>query len=125
MQSLRAAEVEQLMLFGREFAPAPESSIDFNVAQGVNETRLTGNGEEHTKQTKRIGMFKVTISVDPSRGDYEFLAEKATAATRGPCSFRYVGYTYSGDMTVQGELSPVTGEGTMEITVAGKNFGIQ
>ena len=123
MPTVRAADCEQIMLYGREFDPAPEGNITYRLSGKENESRPTGNGGLHTKQTNKLGGFEnLDISVDPSRQDIEFLQEKANGGEPGPCSFRFLGLTYSGDLTIQGAIDPTTGDGTVSLSAMGITF---
>jgi len=111
------------MIGGREFDPAPETNVTYRLAGWTNESSPTGNGGMHTTQKRKLGGFEsLTISVDPSRQDIEFLQEKIDAGEPVPCSMVFAGYTYAGNLTIQGELDPNTGDGQVEIAALGPKF---
>lgn len=123
MATVRASDITQLMIGGREFDPAPETNVTYRLAGWSNESSPTGNGGMHTVQRRKLGGFEsLTLSVDPSRQDIEFLQEKIDAGEPVPMSFAFAGYTYSGNLTIQGELDPNTGDGQVEIAALGPKF---
>ncbi|KKL99367.1 hypothetical protein LCGC14_1815100, partial [marine sediment metagenome] len=84
----------------------------------------TGNGGMHTIQRLKLGGFdSLPLSVDSSRGDVEFLQGKADAGEPGPCSMTLInGEAYAGNLALQGEIDPNTGDGQVEITALGSKF---
>ncbi len=124
MATVRGGDIIQVMLFGREFDVAADSNVTYRLSGRQNESTPTGNGGMHTTQRQKLGGFdSLPISVDPSRGDVEFLQEKANAGEPGPCSMTLInGITYSGNLTIQGEIDPNTGDGQVEISALGPKF---
>ncbi len=120
----RGGDIIQLMLFGREFDVAADSNVTYRLAGRSNESTPTGNGGMHTVQRRKIGGFdSLPISVDPSRQDVEFLQGKADLGEPGPCSMTLInGIAYAGNLALQGEIDPNTGEGQLEITALGSKF---
>jgi len=124
MATVRGGDILQVMLFGREFEPVTEANVTYRLSGRTNESKPTGNGGVHTIQKLKLGGFEsLPISVDPSRGDVEFLQEKADAGEPGPCSMTLIsGVAYAGNLTIQNEIDPNTGDGQVEITAYGAKF---
>lgn len=122
--TVRGGDILQLMLYGREFDPIAESNVTYRLAGRSNESTPTGNGGMHTVQKQKLGGFdSLPISVDSSRQDVEFLQEKADAGEPGACSMTLInGDAYAGNLTIQGEIDPNTGDGQAEITALGAKF---
>lgn len=124
MATVRSGDILQLMIGGREFDPAPESNVTYRLAGFTNESSPTGNGTMHTTQRRKLGGFEsLPLSVDPSRGDIEFLQEKANDGDSVPCSMTLAtGLAYAGNLTIQDAVDPNTGDGQVEITAYGPQF---
>lgn len=123
MATVRGGDITQLMIGGREFDPAPEGNVTYRTAGWSNESSPTGNGGVHTVQRRKLGGFDaLPLSVDPSRGDVEYLQGLIDDGEPVPVSMVFAGYTYSGNLTIQGELDPNTGDGQVEVTALGKTF---
>ena len=122
--TVRGGDIIQVMLFGREFDPVPESNVTYRLSGRSNESKPTGNGGMHTIQRLKLGGFdSLPLSVDSSRGDVEFLQEKANVGEPGPCSMTLInGEAYAGNLAIQGEVDPNTGDGQVEITALGSKF---
>ena len=52
---VRAGDIRQFTVGGREFDPAPESNWTIRLAGVTNEVGLTGNGVAHVTQRKQTG----------------------------------------------------------------------
>lgn len=124
MATVRSGDITQLVLFGREFSPAADSSVTYKLAGYNTENTPTGDGKLHTKKTRKLGGFEaMTISLDPDNGDLEYLQGKQDAGIPGPCSMTLAGgQTYSGNLMIEGELNPNTGDGTLELAAMGTKF---
>ena len=124
MATVRGGDIRQLMIGGREFDPVGEANVTYRLSGFSNETSPTGNGGAHTATTRKLGGFdSLPISVDPSRGDVEFLQDKANEGEPVPMAFIHPsGATYAGRLTIQGAIDPNTGDGQVEITALGPNF---
>ena len=122
--TVRGGDIIQLMLFGREFDVAADSNVTYRLAGRSNESTPMGNGGMHTVQRQKLGGFdSLPISVDPSRQDVEFLQGKADLGEPGPCSMTLInGIAYAGNLALQGEIDPNTGDGRVEITALGSKF---
>jgi hypothetical protein len=123
MASVRGSDIRQLMIGGREFDPAPEGNVTYRLSGFQNESAPTGNGGMHTVQRRKLGGFEtLAISVDPTRGDIEYLQDLANAGEPVPCSMAIASATYAGSLTIEGEIDPNTGDGQVEISALGPKF---
>ena len=122
MATVRGGDIRQIMIGGREFDPAPEGNVTVILSGFVNENMPTGNGVLHTRQRRKLGGFDaLAVSVDPDRGDLEYV--QSLADTQAPFSMTVVlpsGLTYSGtNCQVEGEINYNAGEGQMELNIRG------
>ena len=124
MASVRAGDILQIMIYDREFDPKQGSSVNYRIAGRTNETTLNGNGSNHTTQTLKPGGFdSLTISLDPSKKDLEYLQNANDEGEPGNCSMTLInGITYAGQLTLQGELDANTGDGQIDISALGAVF---
>jgi len=124
MATVRAGDILQIMLYDREFDPKQGSNVNYRTSGRVNESTLNGNGGLHTMQTLKPGGFdSMTLSLDPSKKDLEYLQEKNDEGETGNCSMTLInGITYAGQLTLQGELDANTGDGQVDIAALGPVF---
>lgn len=125
MSKVRAGDVRQLTIKGREFDPAPESSCNILVGGYSNEYTTCGNGEDHIKQARKgAGITDLTLSIDDERRDLEFLAEIQNSGESVPVTCTLAsGVAYAGSLFIVAEdLGKSTGDGTASISLRGKRF---
>lgn len=123
MASVRGSDIRQMMIGGREFDVAPESNVTYRLAGYTNESTPTGNGGMHTVQRRKLGGFEsLPLSVDPTRGDIEYLQDLADKGEPVPMSMATATATYAGQLTIQGDINPNTGDGQVEISALGPVF---
>lgn len=125
MSKVRAGDIRQLTINGREFDPAPESSCNVLLGGYANEYSQCGNGEDHIKQSRKgAGITDLSLSVDDSRQDLEFLQEAQDSGESVPVTLTLAsGVAYAGSLVVVAdELGKSTGEGTVSISLRGKRF---
>lgn len=121
---VRAGDIRQFTISGREFDPAPEANVTVMLSGFNNENAPTGNAEMHTTQRRKLGGIDgMSISLDNTRQDLEFIQAIADAGTPVAVTLTLAdGVTYSGQLGVEGEINPNMGEGTLEIAMRGKKF---
>ena len=124
MATVRGGDIKQFMLGGREFDIAPEANVTYRLSGYSNESSPTGNGGMHTTQSRKLGgIDAIPLSVQTDRGDVEFLQQIADAGEPVPCTITLInGDAYSGKLTIQEALDPNTGDGQVEVTIAGPRF---
>ncbi len=112
------------MIGGREFDPVNESNVVYRLSGKSNVTTPTGNGGTHTVQRLKLGGFDaLPLSVDPSRGDIEYLQTLANNGEPVACSMTLInGTVYAGKLTIQEAIDANTGDGQVEITALGAKF---
>lgn len=118
----RAGDIRQLTWFGREFdVKGEDANVMIDLGGFTAEAGINGNGTLHgTKRRKKASVADVPVSLDDSRGDLEFLQEKADAGEAGPLSITLASdVTYSGSMVLVGDIKKATGDGTASLTWEG------
>lgn len=121
MANVRAGDIRQFIINGREFDPAPGSSWTLKPGGLENESAITGNGQLHTTQ-KRVaaGFSDCSVSADPEREDLEFLTDLKDAGAPVPVTVTLVnGDTYSGSLVIDGAVELPTAEGVVKISLMG------
>jgi hypothetical protein len=123
---VRAGDIRQVTIQGREFDPAPETNVTIILAGVTNENASTGNAGMHTTQRRKLGGFDaLTLSIDSGRQDYEFIQEIANLGETVPVTITLASnVTYSGALAVEGELTHNAGEGTLELAMRGPRFEV-
>lgn len=121
---VRAGDIRQFTVGGREFDPAPESNWTIRPAGVTNEVGLTGNGVAHVTQRKQTGgVSDAAISVDNTRQDLEYLNDLKNSGEATPVNLTLIdGTTYSGALYIVGDLEENTGEGTVTLEMRGAKF---
>jgi hypothetical protein len=121
---IRSGDIRQFTIQGREFDPAPSANVTLVLSGLTNENQPTGNGQMHTAQRRKLGGFDgMTLSVDTSKQDYEFIQGIADTGESVPVTLTLAdSRTYSGDLVVEGDLQHNAGDGTLELAMRGKTF---
>ena len=124
MSVVRGGDITQILVGGREYDPAPESTVTIILSGKTNENRPTGNGKQHTVQNVKLGGFDgLGISIDPVRRDLEELQRVSDARDPVPMSISTAsGITYSGNCMLEGEINNDQQNGTCEIAARGSRF---
>ncbi len=124
MATVRAGDIRQIVIYDREFDPKIGASVNFHLSGVNNESRPTGNGGLETTQTIMLGGFdSLTISLDPSKKDLEYLQNAANLGEPGNCSMTLIdGTTYGGQLVLQGEMNANSGDGQIDIAALGPVF---
>lgn len=121
MGNVRAGDIRQFVIDGREFDPAPGTSWTLKPGGLENESAITGNGQLHTTQKRVVAGFSdVSVSVDPEREDLQFLTDLKNAGRAVPVTVTLVGGdTYAGSLVVDGAVELPTGEGVVKLMLSG------
>jgi hypothetical protein len=125
MSVIRAGDIRQLTIDGREYDVAPDTSCNVKPGGFKNEVSRNGNGTLHNKQSRTMaGIDAITISVDDTRQDLEGLQEVADTGLAVPVTMTLAsGMGYSGSLVLVAEdLGKSTGDGTVEISLLGETF---
>lgn len=121
---VRAGDIRQFTIDGREFDPAPETNVTIMLSGFNNESAPTGNGKAHTTQRRKLGGFDgMSVSLNNGNQDLEFIQELSDDGEAVSVTITLAdGVTYAGQLAVEGELNPNMGEGTLEIAMRGQTF---
>ena len=125
MSTIRAGDIRQLTINGREFDVAPESSCNIRPGGFANSVARNGNGSLHVTQKRNTaGISDLSVSVDDTRQDLEFLQETADDGLPVPVTLTLCsGIGYSGSLVLVAEdLGKATGEGTAGLDLLGERF---
>ena len=108
-------------LFGREFSVAADAEAQRKLGGFENEVMANGDGTARIIKTRvPLSLQGVVINIDDSRGDQEFLQERANDLDFGPIAITYAsGITYQGTAIVSGELLGSSQSATMPINIDG------
>jgi len=121
---IAGGDIRQLTVGGRALTCAPESSVKISTGGRVNEAKVAGNSKTIiTQKPKMAGFSDATVIIDNANQDLEYLqgleddaVETATVLTLAD------GTTYSGKLTVVGELDVDTEAGTLTLEMRGSTF---
>lgn len=116
-----AGSIESVSIKGRYFAVASDADASMKTGGFENETQPNGDGTARTIKTRVAwALTGLTLAVDHSRGDLEFLQGISDAREEVACSVTYAdGSTYSGSGTINGELAVSSQSGTAEVALGG------
>ena len=97
--------IESITLDGREFAATADAEAQRKLGGSENEIQMNGNGTGRLIKTKVAwSLDGVTIEIDDSRGDQEFIKELTDRNDYYPIAITYAsGLTYQGTGQVVGE----------------------
>lgn len=97
---------ESISIAGREFACTADNDINRKLGGFENEKQSNGDGTTRTIKTRvPWSLAGVTVEIDDSNGDQEFLEQVQRSAQDVDVTVSYVdGGTYAGQGTIVGEL---------------------
>lgn len=98
--------IESVALDGRGFAVAADAEAQRKLGGFENEVAANGDGNARIIKTRvPLAINGLTLEVDDSRGDHEFLQELADRKDFFPVAITYAsGLTYQGRAQIVGEL---------------------
>jgi hypothetical protein len=113
--------IESVSISGRNFSVAADADASRKLGGFENEMQVNGDGTDRVIKTRVAWMISgLTLSVDPDRGDHEFLQAISDGTARVPISITYAGSeTYAGTGIVTGELSSSSQSATVEVELSG------
>lgn len=99
--------IESVTLSGREFAVAADAEVQRKLGGFENEVVANGNGTARIIKTRAtLSLDGLTVEVDDSRGDHEFLQGLSNANDFFPMAITYAsGETYQGTAQIVGEMA--------------------
>lgn len=124
MSVIRAGDIRQLTINGREYDPKEGSTPNIKTGGFKNEYSRNGNGTGHVKQNRdSAGVGDLELSIDDSRQDLEALQAVADDGVPVPVTMTLVsGITYSGPLVLVGEIQKNAAEGSATIELRGERF---
>ncbi len=112
--------LESIILAGRIFAIAADAEANRKMGGFENEVQSNGDGSARIIKTRvPLSLSGITVEVDDSRGDHEFLQDLSDKN-----DFFVIALTYASGLTYQGSAQLVEGvesssNATAEISLAG------
>lgn len=124
MSAVRGGDIRQISIKGREFDPAPEGSCTLMLSGYSTETKITGNGRGVNTQTRKTAGIKgLSVSVDADNEDLEFLQDIQDSGLFVPVNLTLIsGHTYSGSLSINGDLAFSSSDGKVEMDLLGAKF---
>lgn len=97
--------IDSVSIDGREFSVAADAEAQRKLGGWENEVIAFGNGDAGIVKTRvPLSITGLTLNIDDSRGDHEFLQDRADSQ-----DFFTLGITYASGLTYQGRAQ-ITGE---------------
>ena len=125
MGAVRAGDIRQLVIKGREFdVRGGDANVNIDPGGFNNEASPNGNGETHITQRRKLAGFSdCPISIDDTRQDLEFIQDISDAGIVEPVTMTLAtGIVYAGALVPIGEIMKATGDGTLSLEMRGKRF---
>jgi hypothetical protein len=113
--------IESVTLDGREFAVAADAEAQRKLGGFENEVAANGDGTARLIKTRvPLAIDGLTVVVDDSRGDHEFLQDLSNRNDFFPVALTYAsGVTYQGLAQIQGELQSSSQNATAAVNLMG------
>ncbi len=113
--------IESINLSGREFAVAADAEAQRKLGGFENEVQANGNPTARLIKTRvPLSLSGITVEIDDSRGDQEFLQELADRNDYWPLGITYAsGITYQGSAQLVGENPASSQSATAAIDLMG------
>ena len=113
--------IESVTLKGREFAVAADAEANRKHGGFENEVRANGDGTARLIKTRvPLSLDGLTLVVDDSRGDHEYLQALANRKDFFPLAITYAsGVTYGGTGQIVGELQSSSQAATAQVSLMG------
>lgn len=113
--------IESVTLDGREYAVAADAEAQRKLGGWENEVAANGNATARIIKTRVPLMIDgLTLQVDDSRGDHEFLQELANLNDFFPIAITYAsGVTYQGSAQITGEMQVSSQAQTAAVSLNG------
>ena len=113
--------IHSVTLNGRNFAVAADADAQRKLGGYENDVQANGNGTARITKTRvPWSLSGLTIEVDDSRKDHEFLQQLADRDDEFPCAVRLAsGEVYQGSGAITGELAAGTQNATTSLALMG------
>lgn len=113
--------IESVTLDGRSFAVAADAEAQRKLGGFENEVQANGDGTARLIKTRvPLSIDGLTVEVDDSRGDHEFLQELSNRNDYFPITLTYAsGVTYQGTAQIVGEMQSSSQNATAAVSLMG------
>ena len=113
--------IESVTLDGREFPVAADAEAQRKLGGFENEVQSNGNGTARLIKTRiPLSIDGLTIEIDDSRGDHEYIKELQDRNDYFPTAITYAsGVTYQGTAQITGETQVSSQNSTASISLMG------
>lgn len=113
--------IESVSIRGRNFSVAADADGNRKLGGFENEVQANGDSSGRIVKTRVPWLLDgLTLSIDDSRGDQEFLQEIADGNVTVAVSVTFAsGATYSGTGTITGEVQMSSQSSTAGVTLSG------
>ena len=114
--------IESISLNGRNFAVAADAEGQRKIGGFTNEIQPNGDGTARTVKTREAwGLEGLTIAIDDSSADQEFLQDLADGNSFFPVAITLAsGTVYQGDGQITGDLQYSTQNATASVSLMGQ-----
>lgn len=113
--------LEALTIDGREFPVAADVEAQRKLGGWENEVLANGNGTARLIKTRvPLSIEGVTVEVDDSRGDHEFLQERADSFDFFPIALTYAsGFTWQATAQITGDMQASSQSASAAVSLMG------
>jgi len=113
--------IEAITLDGREFPVAADAEVQRKLGGFENEVQSNGDGTARVIKTRvPLSLDGMTVEVDDSRGDHEFLQALTDRADYFPVAITYAsGISYQGTAQLVGEMQASSQNATASVSLMG------
>lgn len=113
--------IESVSLDGREFPVAADAEVQRKLGGFENEIQSNGDGSARMIKTRvPWSLDGLTVEVDDSRGDHEFLQALSDNDDYFPIAVTYAsGEVYQGQGTIVGEMQTSSQNATAAVSLMG------
>lgn len=113
--------LESISMAGREFAIAADAEAQRKLGGFENEVQANGNGTARIVKTRvPLSLDGLTLEVDDSRGDHEFLQDLANQNDYFVIALTYAsGEVYQGTAQIVGDLQSSSQATTAAVSLMG------
>ena len=113
--------IESVTIANRNFSVAADADGQRKLGGFENEIQVNGDGTARTVMTRVAWVVSgLTLSVDDSNRDHEFLQEQANSTVYSAISVTYAsGVTYAGTGTLTGEMQVGSQAQTLSVDLSG------
>jgi len=113
--------IENLALDGRIFSVAADADSNRKLGGTENEVQPNGDGTSRIVKSRAMpSLDGLTLSIDDTRGDMEYLQELQDRKDFFPVAITYSsGITYQGSMQIVGEVTYSSQNTTASLALAG------